>query len=296
MMPGVENMNVYVDIISGAINYIESNIHERISLEDLASRFCVSKFHFDRMFKTVSGMTLKQYILGRKLTEALSYLNGQGVSVIDTAYEFGFDYPEVFSRAFKKQFGISPSAYKCEKTKINPVNEMSIVERDIVSYKGSLTLKGTFIYSDEIYLQGTQVEVDINSEEFEPTLKSAGDTFYEKCQDIGKVKPVKLYTVVNCQGVDNGRYSVFYGIKDEQKKEEAEFEKRVVPSGWYARFIYGGDMFKIRESFVDDLYRWIMVKEILLNPNGVGMLNIFEEDYINTNVVQILVPVKEPRT
>lgn len=289
-------MNAYVDLINNAIDYIEDKIHEKISLEDLASRFSVSKFHFDRMFKTVSGMTLKQYILGRKLTEALAYLKGQGTSVIDAAYEFGFDYPEVFSRAFKKQFGISPSAYKYDRVKVDPVNKASIVERDIVSYKGSLTLKGTFTYLDEIYLQGTQVEVDINSEEFEPTLKSTGDAFYEKCQSINRVKPVKLYTVVNCQGVDNGRYSVFYGIKDGQAKGETGFEKRVVPSGWYARFIYSGDMFKIRESFVDDLYRWIMVKEILLNPNGVGMLNIFDEDYTETNAVQILVPVKGPIT
>jgi AraC family transcriptional regulator len=53
-------------------------------------------------------------------------------------------------------------------------------------------------------------------------------------------------------------------------------------------------MFDIREAFVDDLYRWVMVKEIQLNPNGVGMMNIYEKDYASTGNVQIYVPIKQP--
>jgi len=59
-------------------------------------------------------------------------------------------------------------------------------------------------------------------------------------------------------------------------------------------FNYQGDMFNIREAFIDDLYRWIMVKEAELNPNGVGMLNIYENSYPRNNSVQILIPVKRP--
>ena len=293
-MKGGNGMNLYVNIINETINYIEANIQEKLSLEDIATHFCVSKFHFNRMFKTVAGITLKQYILGRKLTQAMIHLTETDVSVIDAAYDFGFEYPEVFSRAFKQQFGVSPSACKAEKVEGNLVKKVNIVERDIINYKGNLTLKGTYKYMEELPLEGTYVEVDENSEEFEPLLKSAGERFLAECEKAGRLKAESLYTVVNCHEKDNGEYTVFYGINYDSIEGETNFKKRIIPEGWYAAFIYHGDMFNIRETFVDDLYRWIMVKEIELNPNGVGMINIFDKDYLKTNEVQILVPIKKP--
>lgn len=283
-------MNFYVSLINSTIDYIEENIGERLMLEDISKHFCVSEFHFNRMFKTVTGKTLKQYILGRKLTRAFERLSATEESVIDIAYAFGFEYPEVFSRAFKKQFGVSPNLCRTEKPQLDLVKKAAAVERQIVSYQGSLTLKGNFEYLEELHLEGLYVEVDANSNEFEPKLKAAADAFLREAR-----KPERFYTVVNCHGEDNGEYTVFYGSEGNVDRKETAFRGRIVPAGWYASFMYCGDMFDIREAFIDDLYRWVMVREVELNPNGVGMLNIFEQDYPGTGSVQILVPVKEPR-
>ena len=280
-------------MINQTIDYIEDNIHEKISLEDIAEHFGVSKFHFNRMFKTLSGITLKQYVLGRKLTQALRCLTETSASVIDVAYDFGLEYPEVFSRAFKKQFGVPPSVCKREKIDIHAVEKASVVERDIINYKGMLALSGTDIYLNELHLQGIYVEVDVNSEQFKQLMQSTGEMFLSTCQKSYQLDREKLYIVVNCHEKDNGEYTVFYGMKGESTDQETNFKTRIIPQGWYARFIYSGDMFDIRETFIDDLYRWIMVREVELNPNGVGMLNIFEKDYLETSEVQILVPIKK---
>lgn len=97
-------MNFYVVVINQAIDYIEDNIFEKLSLSVLSQQFKISDFHFNRMFKTVSGITLKQYLLGRRLTKAMELLGKTNRSVIDIALDSGFEYPEVFSRAFKKLF------------------------------------------------------------------------------------------------------------------------------------------------------------------------------------------------
>ncbi len=288
-------MNFYVGLINNTIDYIEENISEPMSLEDISRQFSVSEFHFNRMFKAVAGKTLKQYILGRKLTIAFERLAMSGESVIDIAYDFGFEYPEVFSRAFKKQFGVSPNICKSEKPDLQLVEKAIVVERDIISYQGKLTLKGTFEYLGGLCLEGIYAEVDANSSEFEPTLRIIGDTFLKDAQSAYWLKQDKFYTVVNCHGEDNGEYTVFYGMERNMPGPETTFKTRLVPEGWYAKFLYCGDMFDIREAFIDDLYRWVMVKEIELNSNGVGMLNIFDKDYSNTGSVQILVPVKAPK-
>ena len=67
-----------------------------------------------------------------------------------------------------------------------------------------------------------------------------------------------------------------------------------VPGGWYVDFSYHGDMFDISDVFIDDLYKWIMVKEVEINPNGVGMLNIYRNDYWKDSAVRMLVPIVKP--
>ena len=47
-----------------------------------------------------------------------------------------------------------------------------------------------------------------------------------------------------------------------------------VITGWYVDFIYSGNMFDIKEVFINDLYKWILVKDAEINMNGIGMLNI----------------------
>lgn len=288
-------MNLYCDLINDTIDYIEENISEQMALEDISKQFCISEYHFNRLFKTVVGKSLKQYILGRKLTLALERLRTSGDSIINIAYDFGFEYPEVFSRAFKKQFGIAPLIYRNQKVGVELVEKAKVVEREIVNYQGVLTVKGFFVYLENLYLKGRFVEVNESSEDFKFLLQSTGEGFLCASQDVDYFKQEMFYCVVNCHGEDNGLYTVFYGKETTVDVDNNCFESRQVPEGWYVCFSYHGDMFEIREAFIDDLYRWIMVKEIEFNSNGVGMLNVFEKDYLQTQDVQILVPIKNPK-
>ena len=82
-------MSYYVSLISGVVDFVEENIQDSLSLDDLAGEFSFSAFHFNRIFKTVTGRTLKQYILGRKLTLAMQRLSAGSETVIKVAYDFG---------------------------------------------------------------------------------------------------------------------------------------------------------------------------------------------------------------
>jgi AraC family transcriptional regulator len=284
-------MNFYIGLITNVVDFVEVNIHQALPLEGIAQEFGFSAFHFNRIFRTVSGRTLKQYILGRKLSLAMEKLEAGTESVIDVAFAFGFHSPEVFSRAFKKQFGVSPDGFRKNHPAVETVQKPVIVERDIVNFQGHLSLKGNEIYLNETRLAGTQVEIDVTCPGFEQTLQSTSDRYYRNAVASGEFPIEPFYALVNCLGdEDDGNYQVFYGL--EAVTTPDHLLSRTIPSGWYEKFLYTGDMFDIRLSFVNDLYRWVIVKEIELEMNGIGMLNIFMADYPETHEVQILVPIK----
>jgi AraC family transcriptional regulator len=284
-------MNFYVSLITNVVDFVDANIHQTLPLDVLAQEFGFSAFHFNRIFRTVSGQTLKQYILGRKLSLAVERLGTGTESVIDVAFDFGFHSPEVFSRAFKKQFGISPDAFRKKQPRVATVQKPVIVERDIVNFQGHLALKGSEIHLNEIKLAGTQVEVNANSPKFETTLRSASAGFYQQAVASGNFAPEPFYALVNCLGdEDTGEYGVFYGLESPSALEN--LLARTIPAGWYEKFTYTGDVFDVRLNFVNDLYHWVIVKEIELEMNGIGMLNIFMADYPETHEAQILVPIK----
>ncbi len=287
-------MNFYVSAIRDTIEYIECNIGKSLPLSALSSLAGVSDFHFNRMFKTVSGMTLKQYVLGRKLTKAFEQIAHTNQSVLDVALNMGFEYPEVFSRAFKKQFGLAPTQVRDREARVQEIQKASIVERDIVNYRGTLALKGSVTHLDEMRLCGVFTRANTNSEAFEQDLRHRNGVFLSKTENHAAFEQDLFYTVVSCGGRENGEHDVFCGRAPSSESGAEGYDSFCVPGGWYAAFIYHGDLFDISEVFVDDLYKWIMVKEAQINPNGIGMLNIYRSDYIKDGAVRMLVPIKNP--
>ena len=104
-----------MDWISGiqkAIDYIEENLTETISLERVAQEAYSSSFHFQRIFSIICGFTLGDYIRFRRLSLAGRELAEQNSKVIDVALKYGYDTPESFTRAFTRFHGVSPRDVK----------------------------------------------------------------------------------------------------------------------------------------------------------------------------------------
>jgi AraC family transcriptional regulator len=85
---------------------------DNVSLEALAAKAGWSPFHFHRAFRKVVGETPKQYMLRCRLERAAARLATGSDSIVGIAADAGFASHEVFTRAFRRQFGVTPSAYR----------------------------------------------------------------------------------------------------------------------------------------------------------------------------------------
>jgi AraC family transcriptional regulator len=171
------------------------------------------------------------------------------------------------------------------------VARANVIEKDILNLKGSFTLKNSFQYLESIEIYGIYTEVNENDTDFEQILDSTGSNFLQRYSKY--LTEDKLYSMVSCHGDDSGKYTVFFGGTISKEERNKRLKVYNIPEGWYACFRYYGDMLKIRNTFVEDLYRWLMRKEIELCPNGIGMLDIYNLSDVND--VSILVPVKALR-
>lgn len=107
---GMENI-----MFEPLLDYIEQNIHEKISNEQAAACSGLSVAHLHRLFKFAYGMTTAEYIRKRKLSESLSDLLEDRFSVLETALSYGFEHEQSFTRAFKAEFGMTPGKYRKER-------------------------------------------------------------------------------------------------------------------------------------------------------------------------------------
>ena len=92
--------------------YIVSNLNEEIMMQALCNAAGYSLWHSLRIFKDLLNMTPFEFIRAVKLTKAAEMLRDTEKSVLDVAMETGFDSHDGFTRAFKRQFNITPKKYQ----------------------------------------------------------------------------------------------------------------------------------------------------------------------------------------
>ncbi|PIF43801.1 AraC family transcriptional regulator [Chryseobacterium sp. 52] len=96
-----------------AVRYIDNNLDTDLSLDKIAEIGMYSPFHFHRIFKLITGETLQNYIIRKKVEKSAFYLAAKKEKEIKEIYlDLGFSNHSVFCKTFKKYYGIAPSAFR----------------------------------------------------------------------------------------------------------------------------------------------------------------------------------------
>lgn len=98
------------NLIDEIIQYINNQIDEEITIDQLSEKFFISKFHLLREFKKYSGTTLHKYVVQKKLIQA-KHLILSGLPITDVYKQCGFGDYSNFFRAFKSEYGVTPKHF-----------------------------------------------------------------------------------------------------------------------------------------------------------------------------------------
>lgn len=97
-----------------ARQYIEADYLAPIKTVDVANYVAISEYHFARLFKTTFDSTVHQYVMRLRLNEARNLLETSEESITDIAFSVGYNSLSAFIHAFRKQFSMTPSAFRAQ--------------------------------------------------------------------------------------------------------------------------------------------------------------------------------------
>ncbi|WP_338541395.1 AraC family transcriptional regulator [Paenibacillus tundrae] len=170
----------WIQPLQTAIQYIEDHLLEDMTIEQIAAETNLSLFHFQRTFSLLADVTIAEYIRRRRLTLAAYELLQSDGKIIDLAFKYGYDTPESFSKAFRRQHGFPPSEARRNKISIKAYNRLVIQ----LSLKGAEPMNYKMVEHDEFSVVGIQQSFSyINGEHLSGISTMWQDAYHSGAED-----------------------------------------------------------------------------------------------------------------
>ncbi|HPR17285.1 MAG TPA: AraC family transcriptional regulator [Candidatus Cloacimonadota bacterium] len=235
--------------IQKALDFMEKKLADKLELEDIADIANFSMFHFHRLFVGLVGFTPMDYLRRRRLSEAARELIFNLRSINEIAGRYQFESQASFTRAFGKQFGISPG--KIRKTK-QPVDYFSPIDVNKEMRKqGVKKMDVKIVEKEAMKVIGMEVITTMKNN----TIPQLWDRFNKVCCSINNVK-VKNVALGICPPVnmkefdENTPFSYIAGLIvenfDDVPKEMVTYE---IPTQKYAVITHKGALDNLNETY-----------------------------------------------
>jgi len=281
-----------------ALDFIESNLTEPISVKEVTENFEKSHWHFQRMFRSVVGISIGQYLRERRLTEAARMLKESDMRILDIAVQFEFGSQEAFSRSFKKSFSVAPSDYRENNNLVLREARKKITSDKLEYFWSNVQRTPDLIQMDQKFLVGMKVEFQSHFTEGTDCKTKVVDqwlNFLPKKKQIKNQLSKEVYGVALSSELDLREEKLSYLSATEVTRVEDPPEgmtSLVLPEGLYARFENRGATDQ-HSSLVDYIYG-IWLPSSLYN-RGLGYdFEIFDHRYDHQNensISRFLIPV-----
>lgn len=157
------------EAIEQSLAFIEENLTEEISTEELANTAGLSPFYFQRLFKRLVNKPVQEYVKLRRLAKAVESLSNTERRILDVALDYGFSSHANFTRVFKETYGITPEEYRKDLPMLNTFDRPEVsmnyvlVDEGIPLVVGNIVLEiqRKILKKPEIYL-GLETQVRIS--------------------------------------------------------------------------------------------------------------------------------------
>lgn len=224
--------------LNDVVEYIEQHLTDDLSLSAISEFARVSEYHLSTVFYYLSGMTLKEYIKNRKLSEANKDLL-KGEKVTDVAFKYGYQSVDGFTRAFKGWSGFLPSeVFKKQVSKTVP--KLSF----IITVKGGSAMECKLVEMPAFYLAGVSKRVLMQFEGVnEEIVELAHSITEEQREEMRSLQNIEPKEIVNASYdadakflKEEGYLTHMIAVLTTKEDISEQLDKKLVEAGTWAVF------------------------------------------------------------
>lgn len=234
----LERVSCMLKKMNEALDYIEANLLDEINDHEIEKIVATSAYHFKRMFSYLSGMTISEYVRNRKLSHATFDLR-EGKSVTETAFKYGYDSVDGFSRAFKEWAGINPSEVKGSK-QLKSFPKLSFQ----LTIQGGINMEYRIEEKEAFKIVGVSKRVPIQFEGENTAIievaKSITSEQREKLRQLANVEPHQVvnasYDFSTGRMEEKGELTHMIGVLTTEESDFKGFDHIAVPQLTWAIF------------------------------------------------------------
>ncbi len=207
-----------------ALDYIDRNITRDICLFDLSREAGFSVPHFYRLFKRLTGDTVGEYILRRKVVMSADDLAAGNKSVCSIAMEYGFESHDVFTRAFKRVYGVTPSKYRFSKPP--PLKRLSLIESTTATNEQQMSY--SVLHGRSFHVVG--MECIATKWDSDGAIGRLWSDFLSRLDEINSLScPIIMYGICEHETCDNKnfKYMAAIGVNSTDKVPQGMSIRRI---------------------------------------------------------------------
>lgn len=285
----------WVESIQKAINFIEEHLLDNLTIEQVAKEANSSVFHFQRTFAILTDMSIADYIRRRRLTLAAQELINKDIKIIDLSYKYGYDTPEAFTKAFRKQHGMTPSDARKKLGRLQSYNRLVIQ----VTLKGAEPMDYKIVEKESFQIVGLKRTYNCKTGEnlkeipqFWDEVNSDGTDDLLFQLNNGKIEGVLGVCVVDESKKDSGLMDYWIASAHEGDVPE-NLSALVIPASKWVIFEVHGPMPHAMQDTWKQIYsEWFPSNPYV--PAGTPELEVYSMDNPNNAdyYSEIWIPIK----
>jgi len=236
----------YLESVYRVILYIEQHYKEALTLEELARVAGFSKYHFHRIFLSITGESLSGYVRRVRLANATLKLKIND-RITAVALDSGYETNASFSKAFKQQYGITPRAF-AEKEKIKKGSTMMTPEMVTLA-----PIEVLYVRKEGAYMKSAAEAWQVLMRfAYEQKIKQGKELMGESAMTFGIAHDNPTITEE-----DKIRFDACISWDDPTVQPQGEVQAKTIEGGEYAVFLHEGAYENLGTTY-DTIGDWII--------------------------------------
>lgn len=187
-------INSPMGTINNVIEFIELNIKEELTLDNISNDVNLSKYHLNRIFNAITHKKLMDYVKNRKLSQSVYDLLNTDLKIIDISFEYNYKYEQSYIRSFKKTFGISPEKFRKERPTLKITDKINLNYLTAIGTNG-IIIDPVIVLKPKFSIVGTKHKLYLK--DIDVTNENKIDLSHEVVLDFGYNQRLKIENPIN---------------------------------------------------------------------------------------------------